>query len=437
MSEILSAGEGGRIERTVLPGGIRIITETVPGLQSETVGVWVGSGSRHETDLTAGSTHFLEHMLFKGTTTRSPLDIARGLERTGGDSNAVTAKEYTSYYARCLVSDLDSVSELLWDMVLRSTLAVEEFERERGVIIEELAMAADDPTDQLFEDFEQLAFADQPLGRPVGATREQIRALPHEVLRDHYARAYAGPGLVFAAAGGATHEEVVDQVVRHSAGTASGADTSPEAAAGVPGEATTASAAVFTPGVHLRGRSTEQQGIILGTRGMPDGHADRFTHLVLSNLLGGGMASRLFQRVREERGLAYTVQTVLSQYSDTGLFGVYAGSAPESAGTVLDLVGEELTLLARELPTAQEVDDVVSQLAGGTVLGLESTAVRMNRIARHELTGLPLLSPEALIEAVRAVTPDHIRAHAAGLLEQEWALAGVGPREDLVLPALG
>jgi predicted Zn-dependent peptidase len=202
-------------------------------------------------------------------------------------------------------------------------------------------------------------------------------------------------------------------------------------------EASTASAAVFTPGVHLRGRSTEQQGIILGTRGLPEGHADRFTHLVMSNLLGGGMASRLFQRVREERGLAYTVQTVLSQYSDTGLFGIYAGSAPESAGTVLDLVGEELARLARELPSAQEVDDVVSQLAGGTVLGLESTAVRMNRIARHELTGLPLLSPEAIIEAVRAVTPDHIRTHAAALLGQEWALAGVGPREDLVLPALG
>ena len=149
------------------------------------------------------------------------------------------------------------------------------------------------------------------------------------------------------------------------------------------------------------------------------------------------MASRLFQRIREEHGLAYTVQTVLSQYSDTGLFGIYAGSAPESAGTVLDLVGDELARLARELPSAQEVDDVVSQLAGGTVLGLESSAVRMNRIARHELTGLPLLSPEELIEAVRAVTPDHIRAHAASLLEQEWALAGVGPREDLVLPALG
>lgn len=453
MSEILSAGEGGRIERTVLPGGIRIITETVPGLQSETVGVWVGSGSRHETDLTAGSTHFLEHMLFKGTTTRSPLDIARGLERTGGDSNAVTAKEYTSYYARCLVSDLDSVSELLWDMVLRSTLAVDEFERERGVIIEELAMAADDPTDQLFEDFEQLAFTDQSLGRPVGATREQIRALPHTVLRDHYAQAYAGPGLVFAAAGGATHAEVVDQVVRHIAG--HGQETPAEAGAAVrtdgdsaagdsavgtasrQREASTASAAVFTPGIHLRARSTEQQGIILGTRGLHEGHADRFTHLVMSNLLGGGMASRLFQRIREEHGLAYTVQTVLSQYSDTGLFGIYAGSAPESAGTVLDLVGEELARLARELPSAQEVDDVVSQLAGGTVLGLESSAVRMNRIARHELTGLPLLSPEELIEAVRAVTPDHIRAHAASLLEQEWALAGVGPREDLVLPALG
>lgn len=436
MSEILSAGEGGRIERTVLPGGIRIITETVPGLQSETVGVWVGSGSRHEADVAAGSTHFLEHMLFKGTATRSALDIARGLERTGGDSNAVTSKEYTCYYARCLVSDLESVGELLWDMVLRSTLDVDEFERERGVIVEELAMAADDPTDQLFEDFEQLAFESQALGRPVGATREQIRVLEHEVLREHYADAYAGPGLVFAAAGGASHAEVVDQVVRHVAG----ADAPGPGTAGTgrgAADPADASAAVFTPGTHVRQRMTEQQGLILGTQGLSEGHDDRFVHLVLSNLLGGGMASRLFQRIREEHGLAYSVQTVLSQYSDVGLFGVYAGCAPESADQVLDLVGEELSRIARAVPGDDEVDDVVSQLAGGTVLGLESTAVRMNRIARHELTGLPLLSAETLIEEVRRVTPEDIRAHAAGLLAQEWALATVGPRGDLRIPQLG
>ncbi|GAA4512916.1 M16 family metallopeptidase [Brevibacterium yomogidense] len=436
MSEILSAGEGGRIERTVLPGGIRIITETVPGLQSETVGVWVGSGSRHEAEVAAGSTHFLEHMLFKGTATRSALDIARGLERTGGDSNAVTSKEYTCYYARCLVSDLEAVGELLWDMVLRSTLDVDEFERERGVIVEELAMAADDPTDQLFEDFEQLTFESQALGRPVGATREQIRALEHGVLREHYADAYSGPGLVFAAAGGATHAEVVDQVMRHVAGSDGAGSCTAGTARGTEDPAE-ASAAVFTPGTHVRQRSTEQQGLVLGTQGLSEGHDDRFVHLVLSNLLGGGMASRLFQRIREEHGLAYSVQTVLSQYSDVGLFGVYAGCAPESADQVLDLVGEELTRIAREMPDGREVDDVVSQLAGGTVLGLESTAVRMNRIARHELTGLPLLSADTLIAEVRRVTPEDIRAHAAGLLEQDWALAAVGPRSDLRIPHLG
>ena len=435
MSEILSAGEGGRIERTVLPGGIRIITETVPGLQSETVGVWVGSGSRHESHVAAGSTHFLEHMLFKGTATRSPRDIARGLERTGGDSNAVTAKEYTCYYARCLVSDLDGVGELLWDMVLRSTLDEAEFERERGVIVEELAMAADDPTDQLFEDFEQLAFADQPLGRPVGATRRQIRVLEHSVLREHYEDAYAGPGLVFAAAGGASHAEVVEQVTAHIAGTRAVRPLAQSAKA----RDTAADAltpALFTPGIHVRERATEQQGIILGTAGLPEGHDDRFVHLVLSNLLGGGMASRLFQRIREEHGLAYSVQTVLSQYSDAGLFGVYAGCAPESSDQVLALVREELLRIADRAPGADEVDDVVSQLAGGTVLGLESTAVRMNRIARHELTAVPLLSAEVLIDRVRSVTPEQIRAHAVGLLSQEWALAAVGPRGDLPMPSL-
>lgn len=451
MSELLFAGEGGRIERTVLPGGIRIITETVPGLQSETVGVWVGSGSRHEPDVAAGSTHFLEHMLFKGTATRSPRDIARGLERTGGDSNAVTSKEYTCYYARCLVSDLDAVGDLLWDMVLRSTLDEGEFERERGVIVEELAMAADDPTDQLFEDFEELAFAGQPLGRPVGATREQIRVLEHGVLREHYEDAYAGPGLVFAAAGGASHAEVVDQVVAHIAGTsaarafeerAEGRDGGAAARArgvgsGGPLSGSAGAPAVFTPGTHVRERATEQQGIILGTAGLHEGHDDRFVHLVLSNLLGGGMASRLFQRVREEHGLAYSVQTMLSQYSDAGLFGVYAGCAPESSDQVLDLVAKELVGIAARAPGDDEVDDVVSQLAGGTVLGLESTAVRMNRIARHEMTGMPLLSAETLIDRVRAVTPAEIRAHAEVLLSQEWALAAVGPRGDLRMPSLG
>jgi predicted Zn-dependent peptidase len=438
VSTLLYAGEGSRIERSVLPGGIRVITETVPGLQSETVGVWVGSGSRHEAAGSEGSTHFLEHMLFKGTRTRSARDIARGLERTGGDSNALTAKEHTCYYARCLVADLDGVSELLWDMVLDSQLEPEEFERERGVIVEELAMAADDPTDQLYEDYEGLVFSGQPLGRPVGATREQILSLDHSVLLEHYGAAYAGPGLVFAAAGGATHEEVVEQVRRHSAagldGRGSGArpagtEAAPEAADGAG-----AGPARFTPGLRTRVRTTEQQGLLLGAEGLPDGHEDRFVNIVLANLLGGGMSSRLFQTVREEHGLAYTVHTVLSEYSDAGTFAVYAGCAPEAADQVLELVARELRRVAEETPAADEVEDVVAQLAGSTVLGMESTAVRMNRIARHEMRGTPLLQPDELIARVRAVTPEAVREHAASVFAGPWALASVGPRGDLRVP---
>ncbi|WP_029089908.1 M16 family metallopeptidase [Brevibacterium album] len=444
MSTLLSSGEGSRIERTVLPGGIRVITETVPGLQSETVGVWVGSGSRHEPAGSEGSTHFLEHMLFKGTSTRTAREIASGLERTGGDSNALTAKEHTCYYARCLVSDLDHVSELLWDMVLDSQLDAGEFERERGVIIEELAMAADDPTDQLYEDFEELVWSGQALGRPVGATKEQIRTLDHAVLLDHYSAAYAGPGLVFAAAGGASHAEVVDQVARHSAvgldrraagrqgAGLRGVEPQRTAAAGP----SAASRARFTPGLHVRVRETEQQGLLLGAQGLPDGHEKRFPNIVLANLLGGGMSSRLFQVIREERGLAYTVHTVLNEYSDAGTFAVYAGCAPEAADEVLALTAAELARAARETAEADEVADIVAQLAGSTVLGMESTAVRMNRIARHELTGLPLLPPEELISRVRAVTPGDVRAHAEEIFSGPWALAAVGPRADLSVPAV-
>lgn len=424
---LTAAGEGRSISRSVLPGGFRVITETMPGLASETIGIWVGSGSRHESELTAGSTHFLEHMLFKGTSTRSAQDIARGLERTGGDSNAVTAKEYTCYYARCLTSDLGAVSELLWDMVLDSSLDEGEFERERGVIIEELAMAADDPVDVLFEDFDALVFGDHPLGRPIGATREQIARLPHGVLREHYDSAYTGPHLVIAAAGGATHEEICDLVAAATAPRSGDAEA-------VPGSVSTTTPR-FRGGAGLRRRDTEQQNLLLGCAALPEGHPDRFAHLVLTSMLGGGMASRLFQTIREERGLAYAVHTIGSQLSDVGTFGVYAGCAPEAAQEVIDLAGMELARIAEQPPSADEVADIVSQVAGSTVLAMESSAVRMNRLARHELTGLPLLDPAVLVEEVRAVTPKAVSAHAARIFDAPWALAGVGPRTDLRLPS--
>lgn len=411
--------------RSVLPSGIRVVTETMPALASETVGVWVDSGSRDETDLTAGSTHFLEHMLFKGTTSRSAKQIAQIFDRTGGESNAVTSKEYTCYFARCLVDDLPPVTELLWDMVLNATLDAQEFERERGVIVEELAMAADDPTDVLYEAFDTLVYPDHPLGRPVGATKEQVRRLAHGVLHDHYSAAYIGPRLVFTAAGGASHEQIVELVAQATAHLPAAA---PEAVR------PSRTAPAFASGAACIGRDTEQQGIIIGMPGLSEGDERRFAFSVMFSLLGGGMSSRLFQSVREERGLAYSVHGIASRYSDSGQFGMYAGCAPQAAQDVIDLCVAEFERLAGQLPGEDEVADIVAQAAGSMMLSLESSAVRMNRLARAELAGMPLESPQELLDTVRQVTPADVSAIAADLAAGPRALATIGPREDLRLP---
>ncbi len=418
-------GEGSGIYRTTLPNGIRVISETIPGIQSETVGVWVGSGSRDETDDNAGSTHFLEHMLFKGTATRSAKDIARTFDRTGGEANAMTAKECTAYYSRCLVTDLPDVCATLWDMVLSSTLDVGEFERERTVILDELAMGADDPEDVLFESYDELIYSGSPLGRPVGATKERIQALVHDELLHHYREAYVGPRLIFSAAGGADHEDLVDLVWRAT-------QHLPEAkdhAATTSGRVTP----VFSPGERHIARPTEQQGLIMGVAGLHDGHDDRFTLTVLASLLGGGMSSRLFQTVREERGLAYAVHTTGSQYSDVGDFGIYAGCAPAVAQQVVDLCVEQCQRLASEGPMAAEVADTAAQVSAATVLGMESTAVRMNRLAKSELSNRPLVDATELVERVRGVTAEDVQALAQRLFGGPWALCSLGPADNVRL----
>ncbi|GAA4395546.1 MULTISPECIES: pitrilysin family protein [Brevibacterium] len=421
-------GEGSSVYRSVLPSGIRVISETMPGLESETVGIWVDSGSRDEAPTAAGSTHFLEHMLFKGTPQRSARRIAEEFDRTGGESNAVTAKEYTCYFSRCLVDDVDHITALLWDMVLHSTLDAREFERERGVILEELAMSADDPGEVLYDAFDEFVYAGHPLGRPVGARKEQIRALDHRTLLDHYAHDYVGPRLVFAAAGGAEHSAVVEMVARATAdlpelSSAPGAGLRPVR---TPPE--------FHGGVHTVVKDTEQQGIILGMPGLPEADDERFTMTVLYSLLGGGMSSRLFQEIREERGLAYSVHCIASTHADSGQFGIYAGTSPASAQQVIDLCAAELDRLATTVPGRDEVEAIVSQVAGSTVLGLESSAARMNRLARAELYGRPLQTPSELIDRVRAVTPEQVTALAERLAAGPRALVTCGPGAGFELP---
>ena len=430
----------------------------MPGLASETIGIWVAAGSRDESAETAGSTHFLEHMLFKGTGSRDAKTIAAAFDRTGGDSNAITAKELTCYYSRCLVTDLPNITGLLVDMVSNSQLDVEEFERERGVIIEELAMSADDPGDVLFDDFDSLVFGSHSLARPVGATKDQIRVLGHHTVIDHYQSTYIPPRLVIAAAGGATHEEVLAMVddALAEAGLGSRADVWSGAGNGVHGAGpvgtgdSNGGAASVAKGSHLAGaarvrpdfqagvshtvKDIEQLGILLGCEGLPEGDDDRFVYSVMLTMLGGGMSSRLFQSVREERGLAYAVNCVASQFTDTGTFGIYAGCTAENAQAVVDLAVSEWDRLAQETPSQFELDEIVSQLSGSMVLGLESSAARMNRLARSEIFGLPLESPMDLIERVRSVTAEDVSEMAGRLLSRPKALALVGPAAEVELP---
>ncbi|MGM0698356.1 MAG: M16 family metallopeptidase [Actinomycetota bacterium] len=421
-----------------------LTTEHMPGLASETIGIWVAAGSRDESAETAGSTHFLEHMLFKGTGSRDAKTIAAAFDRTGGDSNAITAKELTCYYSRCLVTDLPNITGLLVDMVSNSQLDVEEFERERGVIIEELAMSADDPGDVLFDDFDSLVFGPHSLARPVGATKDQIRVLGHHTVIDHYQSTYIPPRLVIAAAGGATHEEVLAMVedALAEAGLGSRADVWSGAGNG--------DAASVAKGSHLGGaarvrpefhsgkshtvKDIEQLGVMLGCEGLPEGDDDRFIYSVMLTMLGGGMSSRLFQSVREERGLAYAVNCVASQFTDTGTFGIYAGCTAENAQAVVDLAVSEWDRLAQVTPSQFELDEIVSQLSGSMVLGLESSAARMNRLARSEIFGLPLESPMDLIERVRSVTAEDVSEMAGRLLSRPKALALVGPAAEVELP---
>ena len=430
----------------------------MPGLASETIGIWVAAGSRDESAETAGSTHFLEHMLFKGTGSRDAKTIAAAFDRTGGDSNAITAKELTCYYSRCLVTDLPNITGLLVDMVSNSQLDVEEFERERGVIIEELAMSADDPGDVLFDDFDSLVFGSHSLARPVGATKDQIRVLGHHTVIDHYQSTYIPPRLVIAAAGGATHEEVLAMVedALAEAGLGSRADVWSGAGNGGAGAGSVGTAdadggaASVAKGSHLGGaarvrpefqsgkshtvKDIEQLGILLGCEGLEEGHDDRFIYSVMLTMLGGGMSSRLFQSVREERGLAYAVNCVASQFTDTGTFGIYAGCTAENAQAVVDLAVSEWDRLAQETPSQFELDEIVSQLSGSMVLGLESSAARMNRLARSEIFGLPLESPMDLIERVRSVTAEDVSEMAGRLLSRPKALALVGPAAEVELP---
>ncbi|MFJ5710985.1 M16 family metallopeptidase [Streptomyces sp. NPDC093105] len=416
----------GTVRRTTLPGGLRIVTETLPSVRSATFGIWAHVGSRDETPALNGATHYLEHLLFKGTAKRSALDISSAIDAVGGEMNAFTAKEYTCYYARVLDTDLPLAIDVVCDMLTGSLILDSDVDAERGVILEEIAMTEDDPGDVVHDLFAQTMFGDTPLGRPVLGTVDTINALSRGQIARFYKKHYDPTHLVVAAAGNVDHATVVRQVRR--AFERAGALTRTDAAPIAPRDGRKT---IRTAGrVELLGRKTEQAHVVLGMPGLARTDERRWALGVLNTALGGGMSSRLFQEVREKRGLAYSVYSYTSGFADCGLFGVYAGCRPSQIHDVLRICRDELDKVASEGLTDEEITRAVGQLSGSTVLGLEDTGAIMNRIGKSELCWGTQMSVDDMLGRIAAVTPDEVREVARDVLTRRPSLSVIGPLKD-------
>jgi predicted Zn-dependent peptidase len=435
-SEItVETGAGAVVRRSVLPGGIRVLSEALPAQRSVSIGAWVAVGSRDESDGHHGSTHFLEHLLFKGTPTRDAMAIASAFDAVGGEANAATGKEHTCYYARVLDADLPMAADVILDMVTSATLDADEFENEREVILEELAMNEDDPVDVAHEHFSAVVFGDHPLGRPIGGTPETIRAVPRDAVWQHYQGAYVPSELVVTAAGGVDHDRLCEQVLDAviTGGWVLDADARP-APRRTP--ATDAAGLIPTSGrAKTLVRATEQANVVLGGLGPVAGDDRRFVLSVLNAVLGGSMSSRLFQEVREKRGLAYSVYSFASGYAETGAFGLYAGCAPAKVTQVVELLERQWAELAEHLVGSEELDRGIGQMCGGLVLGLEDSGSRMSRLGRSEITMGEFTTVDETLARIRSVTAEQVRDLAAELYAQPRNLVVVGPFDHDVAAA--
>ncbi|HEX4656182.1 MAG TPA: pitrilysin family protein [Streptosporangiaceae bacterium] len=423
------ADDDSPVLRTVLPGGLRVITESLPAVRSAAFGIWAGVGSRDEDHAHAGATHYLEHLLFKGTSRRSALDISAAMDAVGGELNAFTAKEYTCYYARVLDADLPLAIDVLADMVTGSLIEPKDVDAERGVILEEIAMNEDDPSDTVHEAFAAQLFGDTPLGRPILGSVDSINSITRAQIAEHFAARYRPENLVVAAAGSLDHAEVVELTRSAFAPVLTGnADPVPPRLAGQGGEEGRAAGAGV--GVRLVSRGIEQANLVLGCGALSRTDDRRFALGVLNAALGGGMSSRLFQEVREKRGLAYSVYSFSSQHADTGLWGVYAGCLPAKADEVLSICRDEIDKVVSGGLTDAELDRGKGQLRGSIVLGLEDPSSRMSRLGKSELV-YPQLEPvEEILASIEGVTHDDVREVAAAVLARPKALAVVGPFDD-------
>jgi predicted Zn-dependent peptidase len=405
------------IRKKELPGGLRVFSEPLEEATSASLGVWIRAGSRDEGDEVAGITHLMEHMLFKGTPDMDALGVAQAFEAIGAQENAATGEEYTVLYARFLPEHLGRALDIMSDMVLRPTLA--DLEREREVIVEEIRMYEDRPDQMADEYLSSLIFHHDPLGRPIIGSAETVRSVGHNTLRTFHQSTYTAPNVFVVAAGKLEREELEWMVEKRFSGLAQGEPFVREANPKSPESR-----------FFYKHKETEQYHVSLGSLGVPAKSDDRYAMAALNNVLGGGMSSRLFQEVREKRGLAYAVFSYHQGYSDAGAIKTYVGSTTGNVEEAVKVIADQLQRVQEETITGEELDRTKQQLKSSTLLALESTAARMNRIGRSVITDTELLTPEEIAARIEAVSADDIQRLARKHLNLDHMyLSAVGPKE--------
>jgi len=413
------------IERTEFTSGLRVLSERMPSVRSVTLGFWLTAGSRDERPQVAGASHFLEHLLFKGTRTRSARAIAESFDAVGGDFNAFTSKENTVFYARVLDRDLGMAVELLSDMLQGSVLDRRDFEAERQVILEEINMHEDTPDDLVHDLFTETLWAHHPLGRPVLGTVQSINGMNRDQVFRFYRRHYTPANLVVAAAGNVDHPALVEGLRR-------GMETGRVLSRGRSAWTLRAQGRPPRPSGSrlIRNRKTEQAHIMLGTNGLSRSHPDRFAFGIVNAALGGGMSSRLFQEVREKRGLAYSVYSYHQMYAEAGLFAMYSGTTPGRAEEALSLLQGEAAKMAEHGLSREEFDRAKGHVKGSMVLSLEETSGRMSRLGRSETGHGEILSLDEMLERVERVTLEDANRVASDVLTRPMALTVLGPFDE-------
>ena len=437
MSEILfpldqndlsfTASGGSSVRRSILPSGVRVLTEHMPGAQSVSISFSVAVGSRDETDGHHGSTHFLEHLLFKGTKKRTALEIAVAFDSVGGSSNASTGKEHTSYYARVQDSALPLAIDVIGDMLTSSLIDPKEFENERTVILEELAMNDDDPQDVAHEAFAEAVLGDHALGRPIGGTNDTITAVTRDAVWSHYQANYRPQDLVIAAAGGVEHSNLIELVEKSLI--EAGWDLNKAAQ---PVERRLLHPAQISRGTELKviKRPIAQANVLIGMQGLVADDERRYAMGILNTVLGGGMSSRMFQEIREKRGLAYSVYSFNQGYSDAAYFGLYAGCSPAKTAEVTRLMVSEFEKIATHGIRADELELAKGNISGSLALKYESTMARMNRLISAEIVNGEFFDLDDSLRHVHAVTLEDIQSLAQDLVGRERSIVAVGDVEE-------